>query len=110
MPQPQNTFAVDYAKGENIVDLNNPKVPRYQFREYPKMMYHATHKAIAVASIAEEQKWAKAGYQLTPVAKQEPVEVPSDEEETEEIPVVEAPEGEPRQKRAYRRRTPKEAA
>jgi hypothetical protein len=55
-----NSFAVDYAAGNSVIDINNP--PRKPYNphdpknEFPKMLYnHETGKVLTVASTKEEQ-------------------------------------------------------
>ena len=95
MPPVQNSFAADYQNAETVTDINNPKVPRYQYREYPKMIYPKVGKPFAVASREEEQKALASGHSLTPIAKEEePTEVAALEQETAEVDSAteEAPE------------------
>lgn len=40
VPLVQNTFAVDYQAGNNVVDINNPPTKRYAHQEFPKLVYH----------------------------------------------------------------------
>ena len=40
VPLVQNSFAVDYQAGNNVVDINNPPQKRYLHQEFPKLVYH----------------------------------------------------------------------
>lgn len=71
---PQNTFAVDYQQGNGVTDINNPNIPRYgtaqnPHREYPKMLYHESHKPLVVENKKDEEKALKNGFQLKPIVK-----------------------------------------
>lgn len=79
----QNSFAVDFltpqqkqqlldsllretAGGEEI-DLSKPKVARYRFAEFPKMVYHHdSGHSLKVKDAAQESAAAKRGYQTKP--------------------------------------------
>lgn len=48
-------------------DIHHPRVPRYNFQEYPKMMYHADGKTTHVINDAREEQLAvQHGYSTAP--------------------------------------------
>jgi hypothetical protein len=70
-PSP-NQFAADYQTGDTVVDINNPRVPRYGSpdnprKEYDKMLYHHESGHVLIVKNAVEEKAARAkGYQAEP--------------------------------------------
>ncbi len=77
MPPVTNSFAVDYAAGNSVVDINNP--PRKPYNphapenEFPKMLYnHESGKVLTVSSAKEEQLAIKKhGFQRAPAPDRE---------------------------------------
>lgn len=62
MPPVKNSFATDFQQ-ENVVDINDPRVPQYgtvknPFREFPKMVYH--HETGHVLTVLNPQQYAAA--------------------------------------------------
>jgi hypothetical protein len=67
MPPVNNSFAVDYAAGNNVVDINNPPQKRYVHQEFPKMVYHHdSGHVLEVKTTAELKAALKKGFNEKP--------------------------------------------
>lgn len=65
--QVQNSFAVDYQAGNNVVDINNPPQKRYVHQEFPKLMYdHDGGRVLQVKDEREMKAALKKGFQVKP--------------------------------------------
>jgi hypothetical protein len=68
-------------------DLNNPPSKPYQFKEFPKIMFHHGGRAHRTANNADEQKaLEKAGWQVDPYPRRaEPVSSEGEYEEDQDL-------------------------
>lgn len=75
--QPQNFFAVDKPVSPQVIDINNPPVPRYGTpqnpkRAYPKIVYnHETGKVLTVQNAAQQEAAKRQGFENAPDPKRD---------------------------------------